>query len=106
MCACPVVIGEIAGQDASQVAFAQHEDMIETLVPDRADESLGKGILPWAAGRGQDFLDTQALDASPERLSVDTVAIAEEVLRRGLVGEGVDELLGGPAAVGCSVTLK
>ena len=61
MCACLVVVGEISGQDATQVAFAQNEDMIEPLVPDRADESLGEGILPRAAGSGQDFLDTHAV---------------------------------------------
>ena len=77
MCACLVVVGEISGQDATQLAFAQNEDMIKPLVPDRADEPLGEGILPRAAGSGQDFLDTHALDALPERLPVDTVAIAE-----------------------------
>jgi hypothetical protein len=49
-------------------------------VPDRPDEPLREGILPRAAGSGQDFLDTHALDALPERLPVDTVAIAESDL--------------------------
>jgi hypothetical protein len=100
MGAGPMVVGEIAGQDAAQMAFAQNEDMIETLMPDRADEALGEGILPRAARRRQGFLDTHALDALPERLPVDTVAIAEQALRRGLVGEGVDDLLGGPGSGG------
>jgi hypothetical protein len=82
------------------MAFAQNEDMIETLMPDRADEALGEGILPRAVGRGQDFLDTHALYALPERLAIDAVAIAEQVLRRGLIGEGVDDLLGGPGCGG------
>src|SRR5262245_37713448 len=82
------------------MAFAQNEEMIETLMPNRADEALGEGILPRATGRGQDFLDTHALDALPERLPVDTVALAEPVLRRGFIGAGVDDLLGGPGSGG------
>lgn len=45
----PVIVREIACQDAAQVAFAKDEDMIQTFAPDRADESLSKGVLPRAA---------------------------------------------------------
>src|SRR5262245_5348729 len=77
MCPGPMVVGEIAGQDAAQMAFAQNEGVIETLMPDRADETLGERILPRAAARGQGFLDTKALDTLPERLPVGPIAIAE-----------------------------
>ena len=52
---CAVIVREVAGQDAAQMAFAQDEDMIQTLAPDRADEPLREGILPRAVGRRQDF---------------------------------------------------
>src|SRR5882724_6168520 len=82
------------------MAFTQNEDMVQTLPPDRADEPLHEGILPRAVGRREDFADPHALDASPKRLPVDAVAIAEEVGRRGVVRERVDELLGGPGGGG------
>jgi len=82
------------------MAFTQNEDMVQTLPPDRADEPLREGILPRAVGRREDFADPHALDASPKRLPVDAVAIAEEVGRRGVVRERVDELLGGPGGGG------
>jgi hypothetical protein len=44
--------------------------------------------LPRAVGRREDFADPHALDASPKRLPVDAVAIAEEIGRRGVVWEG------------------
>jgi hypothetical protein len=100
MCACPVVVGEISGQDATQVAFAQNEDMIETLVPDRADESLGQGILPRAVRRCEDFTDTHVLHAVPEDVTIDRVAIAEEIRRGGVVWEGVHDLLSRPGCGG------
>src|SRR5438128_5564117 len=45
---CAVIVREGAGQDAAQVAFAQHEDLVQTLAPDRADEPLREGVLPRA----------------------------------------------------------
>jgi hypothetical protein len=62
------------------VPFAKDEYVIQTFAPDRADQALHERVLPRAAGSGQDFLDTHALDALPERLPVDTVAIAESDL--------------------------
>src|SRR3989454_2743115 len=44
----PVVVREVAGESAAQVPFAEDEDVIQTLAPDRADEPLREGILPGA----------------------------------------------------------
>src|SRR5262249_14796233 len=35
-----VIVDEVTGQNAAQVVFAQHEDMIEALAADRGDEAL------------------------------------------------------------------
>jgi hypothetical protein len=48
----PVIVREIAGQDAVQVAFAQDEGVIQTLAPDRADEPFREGVLPRAGACG------------------------------------------------------
>ncbi len=50
----PVIVGEVAGEDAVQVALAEDEDVIQTLTPHRADEALRERILPWAVRRGQE----------------------------------------------------
>lgn len=49
--ACPVIVREVADQDSAQVAFAQNEDMIKILEPDRADEPLrdGDSATDWGA---------------------------------------------------------
>src|SRR5437879_5102732 len=60
-----VIVREVAGQAAAQMAFAKDEDMIQTLAPDRADKPLGEGILPWAVRRGQHFPDPRALHSVP-----------------------------------------
>ena len=75
----PAIVREVAGQAAAQVLFAKHDDMIETLAPDGADEPLHAGVLPRAVRSGPDFTDTHALHTFAERMAVDRVAIAEEV---------------------------
>src|SRR5882762_10678187 len=99
MSASLVIVGEVAGQDAAQVAFAKDEYMIQTLAPDGADEPLREGVLPWAVNR-EDFTDAHALHALPEHVTVDRVAIAEEIGRGGVVREGVHDLLGRPGSGG------
>jgi len=74
--------------------------VIHTLAPDRADEPLREGSLPWAVGRGQDFSESHARHSMPKRVTVDAVPIAEEIRRRGVVREGIDDLLSGPGRGG------
>jgi hypothetical protein len=92
----PVIVQEVAGQDAAEVSLAEDEHVIQALAPDRTDEPLREGVLPRAGGRGQDFPDTHTLHALPERGTVGVVTIAQEIGRRGVVGEGVHDLLGRP----------
>jgi hypothetical protein len=44
MCASPVIVREVANEDAAQMSFAQDEDVVQTLPADRADEPLREGI--------------------------------------------------------------
>src|SRR4029453_14622462 len=100
MSASPVIVLEVAGEDAAEVPVAENENVIQTLAPDRTDEALGERVLPRALRRRGDFTDTHALHALPEHVTVDRVAIAEEKGRRGVVREGVHDLLGGPVGSG------
>ena len=101
-----MVVGEIAGQDAAEVSLTEYKHVIQTLTADRADEPLHERVLPRAPRRGENLLDPHACHAMPKWRAVDAVAVAEEVGRRGLVRDGVDQLLSGPDGGGCSVTLK
>src|SRR5213592_4951154 len=91
----PVVVREVASQGAAQVPFAEDEDVIQTLAPNRADEPLREGILPGAVSRREDFTYAHALHALAKRVAVDGVAIAGRIVR-----ERVDDLLGRPGSSG------
>ncbi len=64
-----VVVGEVRGQDTAQVPLAENDDMVQTLAPDRADDSLREGVLPRAVRGGENFTDlmpfTRCRKASP-----------------------------------------
>src|SRR2546427_12665980 len=44
MSASPVIVLEVAGQDAAEVSFAENENVIQTLAPDRPDEEMRERI--------------------------------------------------------------
>src|SRR5439155_17869945 len=87
-----MIVGEVAGQDAAQVAFAENQNVIQTLAADRADEPLREGILPRAVRSREDFLDPHAVHSVAKLLAVDLVPVAQEIGGRGVVREGVHDL--------------
>ena len=96
VCTPTMVVVEVHGEDAPQVAFVQDNDVIQAVSPDAADHAFDVRILPWAARGGENLVDAHALDAAPKRLAVDRIAIPEQVLRRAIPGESLDDLLSRP----------
>jgi hypothetical protein len=74
-----VVVLEVSGEDVSQVALAQDEDMVETLSANRADQAFREGILPRASGSREDLLDAHPLHELTEGVTVDRVSVAGAV---------------------------
>jgi hypothetical protein len=103
VCAGPVVIDEVPAQQATQMGFVQHHDVVEALTAEGADEPFHVRILPRRPRRCLDFMDPHGLDSPRERDPVDRIAIAQHVSRGGLPGEGLHEAV--HWAVGASVTL-
>jgi hypothetical protein len=95
-----MVVSGVSGQDAAEVTIAEDENVIQALAPDRADEPFREGILPRALRRRKHLLDPHALQAAPKWLTVDAIAVAEEIGRRGLVWKGIHDLLSGPGGRG------
>ena len=58
-----VVVVEVLGQDAMQMAFVQNDDMIQTVAADAADGALAIWILPGRVRCGQDFFYAHAFHA-------------------------------------------
>jgi len=82
------------------VLLAEDEQVIEALAPDRADETFRERVLPRALRRRENLFDGHALYAAPKWLTVDAIAVADEIGRCRLVREGLDDLLSGPLGGG------
>jgi hypothetical protein len=76
-----VVVLEVPGEDVSQVALAQYEDIVETLSADRPDQAFREGILPRASRSREDLSDAHPLHALTEDVTVDRVTVAEDIGR-------------------------
>lgn len=99
MCASPVIVREVRCQKAPEMPIAENDNMIQALAPDRTDEALGERILPRAVRRCEYFVDPHPLHTVPKMLAVELVTVAPEIGRRGVVREGVDDLLGGSSGL-------
>jgi hypothetical protein len=104
VCSGPVVVDEVLAQQATQMGFVQHHDVVETLAAEGADEPFHVRILPRRPRRRLDFVDPHGLGSAREHDPVHRIAVAQEVSRGSLPGAGLHELLGRPLSGGASVT--
>ena len=74
-----MVISDVASQDSAPVSFAQDENVVEAIAPDRTDQAPRERILPRAVRRRENFLDPHALHAVAKLLAIHLVTIAQEI---------------------------
>ena len=70
--------------------------MIDTLAPDRPDQSFGKAILPRRGRRSRLVPNAHNANSAQDHLAIDTVPIADDVARRLIPRESLGQLACGP----------
>src|SRR5215510_5106258 len=96
MSAKSVVIGDIGREHSLEMPLVEHDDMIEHIAPNAADDPLAVGILPGTSRGNLDMFDAHILDALRESHTVNRVPIPQQVTRHGVPRKSLDNLLGGP----------
>ena len=48
VCSRPVIVGDVRGQEASQMSLAEDDHVVQTLAPNGSDQSLRIWVLPRA----------------------------------------------------------
>lgn len=91
-----MVVIEISGNDTPEMAFVQNDEMIEAIAAQGSDQPLHERVLPRTSRCAEDLFDPHALDPPLKCAAVDRIAIAEEVFRRAVPWEGLDDLLARP----------
>lgn len=91
-----MVVIEISSNDTPEMAFVQNDEMIEAIAAQGSDQPLHERVLPRTSRCAEDLFDPHAPDPPLKCAAVDRIAIAEEVFRRAVPWEGLDDLLDGP----------
>src|ERR1035437_2975946 len=102
----PMVVGKIGFEQAVQVSFIEHDDMVQARTVDRTYQPFDVRRLPGRVRSDPDFLQSQSLSAALEEQAVNAVPVAQQVPRGRYEGEGFAELLGHPSSRGAAATLK
>ena len=72
---------EIIFQDATQPGFMEDHDMVQAFAANRTDESLDIGVLPWAAGRSENFVNAHPFGCLLKLVPIAAVAVTEQIAR-------------------------
>jgi hypothetical protein len=95
-----IVIIHVGRQHVAQVLLAEHDDMVETLLADRADQALRIAILPRRAWRCRMIPNAERADATDEDIAVATIAITDQITRDLLPTTCFSQLVGDPLCRG------
>jgi hypothetical protein len=82
-----VVIISIGFQDPTQMDLAQDHDVVHTFTPDRSDQPFGKAILPRRGRCGGPVPDAHGAQSASDDAAIDSVAVADEVVRSLIAGK-------------------
>ena len=85
-----------------QATLVEHDEMVQTFPSDRANEALAIRILPRGMRSREHLVNPHRMGGCRERLAIDSIAVAQQVARCTIPGEGMDQLPGRPCCGGMS----
>ena len=91
-----VVIGSVILQNATQLRFVEHGQVIEAFAPNRSDEALDLAVLPGRARRGRMIADPHCPNAMGVRWAEGPVTVAKQVTWRFVPRKDVSHLPSDP----------
>src|SRR5215831_10473592 len=91
-----VIVSDICREHPLEMPVVEDNDMIEYVATDTSNEPLAVGILPGTARGNFDFFDAHVLDVLLKMLTVDRVAVSQQVTWGRIPGKRLNDLLDGP----------
>ena len=76
-----VMICHVRSQYVAKVTLARHNDMIEYLPPDRANQPFSVGVLPWRSRCSWSVANAHRAKPPDECLAISAIAIANDIIR-------------------------
>src|SRR5215831_13004019 len=88
------------------MAFAEDDDVIQTLSADRTDKTLSVRVLPRRSRRGDDLRDPHRSNAMTECPAIGFVSVPQQIARCSVPGKRLGHLRESQSCVGFGVTSK
>src|SRR5215472_8585384 len=82
------------------MASAENQEMVQTLPPDRSDESFRIGVLPRTLWSGEHLMDIQCLQTPADLEAIDSIPITDQIPRCRAVSKRLRDLLSNPSRGG------
>ena len=95
-----VIVVEVGSQDSLQVELVENDNPVQTLPTNGSDHAFAIRILPGCSRCDRHFVDPHALDAFPEKVSVDAISVSDHVARDLVEGKRFGDLLSRPLGRG------
>src|SRR4029077_3005243 len=96
MRASRVIVGRVRSQQMAKMPLAEHDNVVKTFPPDRTDRPFTISVLPRRSRRGWPIPNAHRPKAADEDVTVDGVAVTNDVSRRYFPTIGLGELVRNP----------
>jgi hypothetical protein len=88
-----MVVANILVHEPFQVAFIQHNHMVEQIAAAAADESFCNAVLPGAFERSANGFYAKGFRRSQDLSTENGIAVVDQIARRGIVWKRLAQLL-------------
>src|SRR6267142_195917 len=91
-----IVVGRVRAKQMAEMPLPEHDNMVKTFPPDRTDRPFTIPVLPRRSWRGRPIPNAHRPKAADEDVTVDGVAVTDDVSRRSFPTIGLGELARNP----------
>src|SRR6478609_3122891 len=91
-----VIVGRVRSRQMAEMPLAEHDNVVKTFPPDRTDRPFTISVLPRRSRRGWPIPNAHRPKAADEDVTVDGVAVTNDVSRRYFPTIGLGELVRNP----------
>src|SRR6476620_7692736 len=91
-----IVICHVRQQQVTEVALAEHDNVVKAFPSDRTDQPFGISVLPWGTRQRRLIANAHGSNPSDENVTIDCIAIADQIAEKLLPSAGFRYLVCDP----------
>src|ERR1700704_5786539 len=91
-----IVVGRVRARQMAEMPLPEHDNMVQAIASNRTDRPFTISVLPRRSRRGRPIPNAHRPKATDEDVTVDGVAVTNDVSRRYFPTTGLGELVRNP----------